>query len=91
MARAIIAVFKGVDYLCNCPPVKGIQKRIEVRINNALLPEPSDEDGWLVFKSVKPELFAVGENIVGVRVAGRAPDAKGPLSIEKLELHVDYR
>lgn len=91
MARAIIAVFKGVDYLCNCPPVKGIQKRIEVRINNALLPEPSVEDGWLVFKSVKPELFAVGENLVGVRVAGRAPDAKRPLSIEKLELHVDYR
>ena len=86
--RAVIAVFKGINHIINCPPVKGIEKRLEVRVNNVLLAEPLVEDGWLVFHHVDVNLFAVGSNLVGVRVTGRAPDAPAPLFIEKLELHV---
>ena len=91
MPRALIALFKRINHLYNSSPLDDIGKRIEVRINNLLLEEPVEEDGWLVFPGLDPDLFATGTNLVGVRVTGRSPQATAPLFVEKLELQVDYR
>ena len=91
MPRALIALFKRINHLYNSSPLEDVGKRIEVRINNLLLEEPVEEDGWLVFPGLDPDLFAVGTNLVGVRVTGRSPQASAPLYVEKLELQVDYR
>ncbi len=89
--RALIALFKGINHLYNSSPLKGIEKRLEVRINNLLLGEPAVENGWLVFRDLNPDSFAVGTNLVGLRVKGRSPEAREPLFVEKLEIHVDYQ
>ena len=91
LPRALIALFKRVNHLYNSSPLDDIGKRIEVRINNLLLEEPVVEDGWLVFSGLDPNQFAVGTNLVGIRVTGRSPQADAPLFVEKLELQVDYR
>ncbi|MCY3756882.1 MAG: family 10 glycosylhydrolase [Acidobacteria bacterium] len=91
MPRALIALFKRINHLYNASPLEDIAKRIEVRINNLLLEEPVVEDGWLVFPGLDPNQFAVGTNLVGIRVTGRSPQADAPLFVEKLELQVDYR
>ena len=91
LPRALIALFKRVNHLYNTSPLDDIGKRIEVRINNLLLEEPVVEDGWLVFPGLDPNQFAVGTNLVGIRVTGRSPQADAPLFVEKLELQVDYR
>ena len=69
---------------------KGIEKRVEVRVNNLLLGQARMENGWLVFP-VKPKLLALGDNLVGVRVTERPPGTTEEISIEKLEVHVKYR
>jgi hypothetical protein len=89
--RGLIALFKNTNHLYNSPPLKGIEKRVEVRFNNVLLGEPDIEDGWLVFHGLDPNILALGRNLVGARVTGRRPDTHSALFIEKLELHVDYR
>ncbi len=91
LPRALIALFKRVNHLYNSSPLDDIGKRIEVRINNLLLEEPVVEDGWLVFPGLDPNQFAVGANLVGIRVTGRSPQADAPLFVEKLELQVDFR
>lgn len=91
MPRALIALFKRINHLYNSSPPDDIGKRIEVRINNLLLEEPVEQDGWLVFPGLDPETFAQGTNLVGVRVTGRPAHAAEPLFVEKLELQVDYR
>ena len=63
---------------------------IEVRINNLLLGPARVEGGWLAFP-VRPVELAAGDNLVGVRVTNRLPDSRDQISIEKLELHVNYR
>ena len=59
----------------NQPPALGIEKNIEVRVNNLLLGEASTEDGWLTF-SVRPMQIALGENLIGIRLkdVGFYPD-----------------
>ena len=69
---------------------KGIEDQIELRLNNALLDRPTADQGWLVFKA-QPGQFAVGNNLIGLRVSERPPDAQGEISVEKLEVHVAYR
>jgi len=81
--------FEGTEgRLYTTAPAKGIEHRIQLRLNNAPLEKPVIEDGWLVFHSVPPKLFAVGENLVG---AGLGPNSGQRLVIEKLEGHVKYR
>ena len=65
-------------------------KGFEVRMNNILLGTPDAREGWLLFP-VQSRNLAVGDNLVGVKVAPRAPDATDRILIERLELHVDYR
>ena len=77
--------------LLNIPAAKGIENLVEARLNNALLDKPISDGGWLVFDRLSPELFAVGPNLVGLRLtqprprtAESYPDRKtgggGPLS-----------
>ena len=75
--------------LYNRPPRSDVVERIELRVNNVLLPPPTVEDGWLVF-DVQPAFLAHGENLAGVWV--NPPEASGErLTLEKLEIHVGYR
>ena len=74
----------------NSPPAKGIEKQMEVRINNLLLEAPRVESGWLVWE-VQPRQLALGDNLVGVRVINRPSELRDPIAIEKLELHVKFR
>ena len=77
--------------LLNIPPARGIENLIEARLNNAPLGKPSPEGGWLVFDRLPPELFAVGPNLVGLRLTHPRPKAAEPILIEKLEVEVRYR
>ena len=74
--------------LYNRPPRSDVVERIELRVNNILLPPPTVEDGWLVFEA-QPAWLAHGENLVGVWV--NPPEASAErLTLEKLEIHVGY-
>ena len=72
--------------LLSDPAVKGL----EIRINNLLLGPGDVRENWLVFP-VQPVCLAVGDNLVGVKIAPRPSDAVNQIQIEKLELHVDYQ
>jgi hypothetical protein len=76
--------------LRNIPPAKSIVGQIELRLNNALLGGPWLEQGWLVFKAASNQ-FAVGHNLMGVRINQRPPMTTREVLIEKLEVHVFYR
>jgi hypothetical protein len=72
--------------------LKGVaaDDRIEAKLNGVLLPEPkATEDGWRIF-SAEPRHFAEGPNMVYIVLDKRAADAKDPVTIEKLEVHVGY-
>ena len=69
---------------------RGIEKRVEVRINNLNLGIARVDAGWLEFK-VKPDQLALGKNLVGVRVADRPSENSEEVLIEKLELMVRYK
>ena len=69
---------------------RGIEKRVEVRINNLNLGTARVEAGGLEFK-VKPDQLALGKNLVGVRVADRPAEISEEVLIEKLELMVRYQ
>ncbi len=75
--------------LMNRPPSCEIERHLEVRVNNARLEGPHIDGGWLVFPA-RPELFAVGENLVGVRLTRSPRDEPDSMLVEKLELHVRY-
>ena len=74
---------------------------IEARINNLLLKEHRVETeqqialnkhfpNWLAFP-VPPSHLAVGENLVGTRLAGYPEGSSDSVRIEKLELHIHYK
>ena len=88
--RTPIRIWRGKDILYNAPPSKGIEDRIELRLNNALLGRPMVDEGWLVF-AAQPDQFAVGSNLVGLRVTERPPETREEVSVEKLEVQVQYR
>jgi hypothetical protein len=86
----LVATIGHEGGLTNTPPARGIEKTIEVRLNNIKLDTAHPEGGWLVFQHLPSDLFSVGENLVGVRVFSRHPDTQHEISIEKLEVHVNY-
>ena len=90
-AVLVATIGHGSHGLRNMPPVKGIQDQIEVRINNLLLNSADVQEGWLVFPNVPAEYFALGNNLIGVRVQPHREDIHEELLIEKLEVHVRYR
>ena len=74
----------------NIPPRKGIEDRIELRLNNILLGPASTVQGWLIFEA-DPNQFAVGKNLIGLRVTERPPDSTMEIQVEMLEVRVDYQ
>ena len=75
--------------LMNAPTAKGIEKHLELRLNNVLLAEFHIEGGWLVVPA-RPRQFARGDNLIGVSLTGRPHDTQNEIFIEKLEVHVCY-
>ncbi len=88
IGKAAINPFWGIPQLFTSPPRKGIEMHTEVRVNGILLETANVEDGWLVFPCA-PDVFAVGENLVGVRVSGRSGEDP-QMSLEKVEMRVTY-
>ena len=76
-------------FLYNSPPLSGIERRFELRVNNVPLQAAHVKEGWVVFEAW-PDVFAVGDNLLGLRVAGQTQGPLKQLSIEKLELRVKY-
>lgn len=74
----------------NQPPVKGIEKDTEARINGVLLGQATVVGGWLVF-AVRPKQLALGRNLIGIRTTARAANVCDEIVIEKVELDVRYR
>jgi hypothetical protein len=88
VARTRLWIYEGHPAE-NEPPLKGVERRIEVRINNLKLDPPRVEGGWLIFE-VCPQQLAWGENLIGVRVSHHPRDHRQEIRIEKVELKVDY-
>ena len=69
---------------------KKLKNRIELRINNVLLGKPAIEARWLVYRNLDPVLFAMGESLVSVRINGKTAEENAEMTIEKIELDVEY-
>ena len=72
--------------LVNIPAAQGVEQTVQIRLNNALLEQPTVDDGWLVWP-VAGMILAAGANLVGISAPGRALDAP-QLVVEKLEIAV---
>ena len=72
--------------LVNIPAAQGVERTVQIRLNNAMLEQPTVDDGWLVWP-VEGALLAAGANLVGISAQGRALDAP-QLVVEKLEIAV---
>ena len=72
--------------LVNIPAAQGVERTVQIRLNNALLEQPTTDDGWLVWP-VEGLLLAAGANLVGISAQGRTLDAP-QLVVEKLEIAV---
>ena len=72
--------------LVNIPAAQGVERTVQIRLNNALLEQPTVDDGWLVWP-IEGMFLAAGANLVGVSAQGRALDAP-QLIVEKLEIAV---
>src|SRR5262249_48952418 len=56
----------------NTAPRRGVEKQIELRLNNALLGPATVQRGWLTYR-VRPRQLAAGKNLIGVRLAQARP------------------
>ncbi|MYB50375.1 MAG: family 10 glycosylhydrolase [Dehalococcoidia bacterium] len=89
LQRVLVATIGHPDSrLENVPPAIGIERRVELRLNNALLETSSVDDGWLVFKA-RPAQLATADNLVGLKLSETRHGAQGRVTIEKLEIHVN--
>ena len=87
--QAPINPFWGRPGLFTSPPRKGVEKRVQVRLNGVLLDQGVAKEGWLVFQP-PAGWFAVGENLIGILVTGRETQSAA-MTVEKVEVRVDYR
>ena len=89
LQRVLVATIGHPDSrLENVPPAIGIERHVDVRLNNALLELSSVDDGWLVFQAL-PAQLATEDNLVGIKLTEMEPRARGRVTIEKLEIHVN--
>ena len=86
--RASINPFWDNPQLHTSPPRRGIEAGLEVRVNGALLDKGLAEEGWIIYRP-DPDLFAVGENLIGILAKGRKAGDPA-MTVEKLEVRVDY-
>ncbi len=99
---SFLSMHVGDDVNTNADRIAGVKLRIlpsgatptdviEAKFNGILLAAPTVQgDGWRIF-TLKPQHFAVGDNLVSMRLAKRAPGAKGSVIIDKVEVPVDYK
>lgn len=88
IGRASINPFWDNPQLYTSPPRQGIEAGLEVRVNGALLDKGLAEEGWVIYRP-DPDLFAVGENLVGILAKGRKVGDPA-MMVEKVEVRVDY-
>lgn len=86
--RASINPFWDNPQLYTSPPRRGIEAGLEVRVNGALLDKGGSEEGWIIYRP-DPDLFAVGENLIGILAKGRKAGDPA-MTVEKVEVRVDY-
>ncbi len=79
----------GPAPLWTSPPALGTEQLLQVRLNNLPLGLASLNEGWLEYR-VKPEQLARGENLLGLRLSGRAPRICERVLVEKVELRATY-
>ena len=94
----IQTLYIGDDLAAHAKRIQNIEVRvllsgddshdIEVKVNGVSLAAPSKDADWRIFTAIARQ-FAVGENLISVRSAG-SPQEPRQLSIEKLEVLVDY-
>ncbi len=101
LPSAIQTIYVSDDLSASADRVKDLQLRIllsgaatkdviEVKLNGVTLPAPTvQEDAWRIFTPT-PQTFAVGRNLVSVRVPPRGPQPDQPVVIEKIEVHVRF-
>jgi hypothetical protein len=53
-------------------------------------PEVPQKDGWRIF-SPSPRDFAIGQNLISVRIDPKDTTGHGPVTIQKLEVHITYQ
>ena len=75
--------------LFTSPARKDMIDSLQVRLNGVLLGRAIVDAGWFIF-DVNPKLFAVGINLVGILVKERDLQEM-PMTVEKIEAHVEYR
>ena len=64
---------------------------IEAKFNGILLEAPVvQDDGWRTFR-LTPRHFAVGVNLISLRLAQRSHEDQSSVSVEKVEVPVDYQ
>ena len=91
LQRVLVATIGHEDgRLENEPPAIGIERHVDLRLNNALLETSSIDGGWLVFQAL-PVQLAAGENLLAVRLTDGDTEARGKVLVEKLEIHVNRR
>ena len=89
--RALIRAFRGRNPFYNSPPEKGIEELFEARINNIPLGKPVVKRGWLIFEDLSSRLFAVGDNLMELRINTPRRNESKQILIEKVEVSVRYR
>ena len=67
--------------LMNHSAARGVERAVQVRLNNAPLAQADTAGGWLVF-AVPYDALARGENLLGIGALGRE------LRVEKVEVRV---
>ena len=83
-----IASMSSRDF--NEPPALKLIGQLRVRINGVILDQPIIHDGWLVYR-LKPVQLAHGSNVIALVLNGSESQAKGRITVEKLEIDVIYK
>ena len=64
---------------------------VELKLNGVLLPPPRTPDGgWRIFEPT-PRQFALGRNLVRIRLNAQSVGSEEPVTVEKCEVHVAYK
>jgi len=67
------------------------EKAIQAKLNGVLLvASPAKRDSWRAFQ-LTPDHLALGTNLVSLRHDTKGPRAQAHVTVEKVEVHVDYK
>jgi hypothetical protein len=83
-----IASQSNMDF--NEPAALTLVDQLRVRINGVILDKPAIQDGWLIYQ-LKPSQLAHGSNVIAIVLTRSESQEKGRLTVEKLEIDVQYK